>query len=321
MQPHQLENLIMETADRVLARQPIEDSRIELKSKWLDDHHDAARQLAGLANASRGEPVIWIIGIDEKSHQIVGASDVELSRWWAQVESKFESTAPTMVLNRAPQHSSGVALVGLLFDASGRPFVVNNPKGGQITYEVPWRSGNSTRSAKRSDLIRILSPLSAVPRVDLLDATLSATAEATSAGRASDRKFLFAVSATVYITPYYDSAITIPIHLVSETAKIYTSHCDAESVELKVTAIRGRPFDNNPNDTNITEVHFDFPGRMAIHSRYTIVADVGKFELLDPVDVEICIGFAQIEGLHKVVRLTFKARQQSVYQLDRFQVI
>ena len=59
-------------ADRLKQGHPIEDARVELKTTWPDPKA-AARQIAGHANAAQGEPILWLIGINEKSHQIVGA--------------------------------------------------------------------------------------------------------------------------------------------------------------------------------------------------------------------------------------------------------
>ena len=55
------------------------DSRVELKAEW-PDAVDAARRIAGHANAARGDPVLWIIGLDEKRGAI-GAAVNELAKW------------------------------------------------------------------------------------------------------------------------------------------------------------------------------------------------------------------------------------------------
>lgn len=71
----------------------------------------------------------------------------------------------------------GVTLVGLTIDTSRAPYVVRNPAfglaaGGNVDSEVPWRDGTSTRTARRSDLLRILVPTIASPTVQLLDGEL-----------------------------------------------------------------------------------------------------------------------------------------------------
>ena len=60
----------------------------------------AARKIAGHANAARGEPILWIIGLDEDDHQVTGASDVELADWWAQATAAL---SPDVVSARPPE--------------------------------------------------------------------------------------------------------------------------------------------------------------------------------------------------------------------------
>jgi hypothetical protein len=42
-----------------------------------------------------------------------------------------------------------------------------------VALEVPWREGTSVRSATHEDLIRVLSPLQRLPKVDLVQASLT----------------------------------------------------------------------------------------------------------------------------------------------------
>ena len=43
-----------------------EDDRVELKGEWPTDIPKAARRIAGHANASGGQSVLWVIGLDEE---------------------------------------------------------------------------------------------------------------------------------------------------------------------------------------------------------------------------------------------------------------
>jgi hypothetical protein len=45
---------------------------------------------------------------------------------------------------------------------------VKNSKGGEIQFEVPWREGTAIRSARRADLVLLLTPLIKAPKVDVL---------------------------------------------------------------------------------------------------------------------------------------------------------
>lgn len=174
MKPHQIENWVLKIIDQVEAGQPNEDSRVELKSQWIEAKK-AARLIAGHANAARGESILWIIGVDEKKG-VMGADNMELANWYPQVQSQFEDLAPQLLTDlnvrvREPNDPNKYKIiVALLFETVRAPYVVKNPDGGQISYEVPWREGRGTRSAKRSDLIRLLSPIQKLPLFEVLKA-------------------------------------------------------------------------------------------------------------------------------------------------------
>src|SRR5438128_2114127 len=155
--------------ERVDRRQPIEDMRVELKAAWPDPVK-AARRLAAHGNAARGDSLLWLIGVDE-AHGVTGASFEELSSWHAKLKREFDELSPDMTpLNVSTPRGTVVAL---LFETSRAPFVVKNPEGGAVQFEVPWRDGNSTHSAHRSELLRLLLPTLTVPALELYDAELS----------------------------------------------------------------------------------------------------------------------------------------------------
>jgi hypothetical protein len=168
MRISELEGRTLQLMDRLIAGQPIEDDRIELKRDWPDPVK-AARILAGHANASLGEPILWLIGLDESSRSVVGAEYVELSNWSTKLHSCFDGLAPQMQSANIPT-SDGKTIVALLFDTNRSPYVVNNPTGGQIQREVPWRDGTGTRTARREDILKMLLPQYATPTIEPLGA-------------------------------------------------------------------------------------------------------------------------------------------------------
>ena len=171
MKSSQLETWVLEICDRVKRNEPIEDQRVELKAEWTTDFDKTARQLAGHLNAARSENVLWIIGLDEKLGPI-GASLENLADWLPQVSKRFEGLAPEILCDlNVP--IDGKTIVALLFCGDRVPFVVTNPVGGgHISREVPWREGTAVRSARRSDLLRLLVPIQGMPNVEVLSATL-----------------------------------------------------------------------------------------------------------------------------------------------------
>src|ERR1051325_6941356 len=72
----------------------VEDSVVELKADWPDPRK-AARQVGGHANAARGEPILWLVGADEK-RGVVGANYDELSSWYSRLKAEFDGIAPSL---------------------------------------------------------------------------------------------------------------------------------------------------------------------------------------------------------------------------------
>src|SRR5262245_28306219 len=95
MTPTQIEQWALSVVERVEKQHTVEDVRVELKTDWPNDANKVARRLAGHANAARGEPVLWLIGVDEENG-VTGASASNLSDWFAMVQSEFDGVAPRL---------------------------------------------------------------------------------------------------------------------------------------------------------------------------------------------------------------------------------
>jgi len=123
MKAHEIEYKVLNIIDRVNSAQPIEDYLVELKSEWPSPEK-AARQIAGHANAARGAPILWLIGVDQE-HGVVGAEVNELANWYTAVKSLFDGLSPYLTYINIPykQHT----VVALHFDTSRAPYVVKNP--------------------------------------------------------------------------------------------------------------------------------------------------------------------------------------------------
>ena len=63
MRRHEIEDWALRIIEQVESGQPNEDYRVELKAQWPDTR-EAARRIAGHANAAHGEPILWLIGVD-----------------------------------------------------------------------------------------------------------------------------------------------------------------------------------------------------------------------------------------------------------------
>jgi hypothetical protein len=80
MTPREIEAWAIRVIESVEAGNSVEETtRVELKAQWPDDVNKAARQIAGQANAARGDPMFWLIGVDEKAG-VIGASSTEFTK-------------------------------------------------------------------------------------------------------------------------------------------------------------------------------------------------------------------------------------------------
>ena len=162
-----LEARVIGIAESVLAGRKVEDDRVELKRIWPTDIYKTARQIAGHSNASRGEPILWIIGLDEGNHEVVANQDEEIANWWPEITRWFDGDAPVLSVLSVPV---GVhqRVTALRFDTSRAPYVISTESGGRVAREVPWRVGNSTRTAHRHELLASLVAEATVPELELV---------------------------------------------------------------------------------------------------------------------------------------------------------
>lgn len=79
MNSREIESWSLRVIERVVANHPHEDFLVELKRNWLTDPNRTARRIAGHANAARGEPILWLVGVDQNSG-VLGVASAELIR-------------------------------------------------------------------------------------------------------------------------------------------------------------------------------------------------------------------------------------------------
>lgn len=206
-----------------------EDSAVELKSEWPSDHPRAARQIAGLANASRSRYVMWLIGVDEDKG-VVPFDHVEVSEWWGSVSRSFDPPSP--ILHNVATYLDGQLVVALVFDAAARPFVTKNPDGGAYPFVVPWRGANRTRTANRAELLTILEPVVSQPKLEVLEFELRARRP--MPGQEQEWR----VYLEVYVEQFPADVLVLPRH---------RCRCLVEVPEFRI-------------ELDIEEVYFSYPG-------------------------------------------------------------
>ncbi len=64
MRPADLEAWVLQLIELLDRGARVEDARVELKADWPEPAR-AARRIAGHANAAHGDPILWVIGVDE----------------------------------------------------------------------------------------------------------------------------------------------------------------------------------------------------------------------------------------------------------------
>jgi hypothetical protein len=203
----EIERWALRVVEQIKRGQPNEDARVELKAEWPGETHKAARQIAAHANPAGGEPILWLIGVDQKG-QVVGADHRELSKWYSQVESHFDDVAPGVTDVNVPV--DGKTVVALLFDTGRRPFVIRTVNSGSVTHEVPWRGATSTRSAKRAELVRLLDSVPRLPKWEAISGTLNV--EWTNRPRVLGNKHRWTLNLKLYVEPEGSARLSLPFH-------------------------------------------------------------------------------------------------------------
>lgn len=262
MRKAEIQAWALSVVDQVAQQQRVEDAHAECKRDWVDPAK-AARQIAAACNAARGAQVLWIVGLDEKSG-VCGASPAELSNWWSAVQSKFESVAPA--LNDVTLQAEGKTLTLLLFDSDLAPYVVANSAGGPIQFEVPWRDGTRTRSARRDDLLRLLAPIPERLALELLSAHLSARVENTPRGQAHYLRGF--VEVYVDAPPAY---AVVPDHRNTGGVTIGRKTFEADLTVVRPSSHSSRIFLSHSGDSRLRTIHtgidqciFDGPGYASV---------------------------------------------------------
>ena len=193
--PAVIEDRARQAIDNARSGAKSENSLIELKRQLPADARKAARQIAGLCNAAPEDGATWVVGVDEDG--TFATPTEELANWLPKVNKYFDGTSPTCTnLNIRIE---GHTLVLLHFHAVLRPFVVIRENDDR---EVPWRSGNKTRSATRSELLSLLVPTIARPDFEIVRADI--TFERPNR--------ILAVGMEVYIIPTNDHRLAMPLH-------------------------------------------------------------------------------------------------------------
>ncbi len=300
----ELENRARNIINAVLTGRPVEDDRIEIKAIWIGEVN-AARRLAAHANIARGEPILWLVGLDEKRRVVTGAEPVEMANWLPAVAKHFDGAAPTL-LGHLNIHIEDQTITALYFRTDlGAPFVIKNPKGGYPEFEIPWRKGTRLRSAARADLLSLLVPITRTPHVRLLSVQLSLVVTQNNpvvSGNERGDRFDWKIDASFYITPKSSKAIVFPnLNCIAQFA---VSDYSSGVYQLPVVF---KPLGQSSTVTcATTETLFFGPGSVCLEAAGSVMEDFRRMSFQLPQ------GFADIEMIFMPangVRLIYLVRR------------
>lgn len=259
MTPAELEVRVRDIVEQVQAQRLPEDDFVELKADWIEPAR-AARRLAAHANTARGEPILWLVGLDEKSG-VVPAARQEPSEWLGQVEKFFDGPVPRLIQHRVLAFTAGNVTV-MLFATEEGPYVVTNGvtgKSGAFSREVPWRDGGGTRSAHRADLLRLLVPLQRLPMLDVVGGHVRVWRESDGGqtkrsarvrGANEGHNILYRIQLGIFVTPWNLGPVCFPYHQTQ--VQIESPEAIALENELEIRAEPGETRSAGPMQTTLS---------------------------------------------------------------------
>lgn len=160
---------------------------------------------AGHANAAGGEPILWLVGVDQVTTKLTGFPAEDTAAVWRRLLREFNG-------HHAPEPSTDVrvpwknsAVLAIRFETDQPPYVVRNAASGPVDWDVPWRTLTETRSATREQLLRILVPVSRQPTVDVRPSTLFIEER-----DGEEKRDFWQVALALYIVPPEDGRYVYP---------------------------------------------------------------------------------------------------------------
>jgi len=289
----------------------LEDARVELKQAWIPAEQ-AARRIAGHLNASRGDKVLWLVGVAE-SGRILSVDRENFAPWWQQVTSNFSGPIPRAT--DVVVYYDSEQFVALLFEGTQPPYLVRNPRyntpqGGPVELEVPWREMTSIRTARHADLLRLLEPRLGLPELEIMSAELQVRGlynpiSGVPTPVEPESPCNWQLDALLYVVPRTERQVVLPAH----RTKIVLLRADGHPVvELSaVTRTRNDPLLLSGEVDQL----IDGPCRVRLHG----IARTERFEELEVADYIVEIR-TQPAGLRQSVLVSLRFKMWGVSQFE-----
>ena len=215
--PHEIESWALGVIERATSQLTVEDSRVEIKNpKILPKHEDLARKIAAHANGARLSPMLWVFGVNEKSGSLVSVpSGFDFNDWWAQIRSHFEGQhVPRVKEVLFPK--DGKNILAVYMEPTQPPYLVKPSR--MPDWEVPWREGTSTRTARHADLVEMLIPVATATEFTDRGVTLTVKRQQHREGTRWDvelrwRVYLVPAATETEVLARHDAAVSLSDNL------------------------------------------------------------------------------------------------------------
>jgi hypothetical protein len=278
----------------------VEDSRVEFKREWPSEPADVARRVAGHANASHSDPILWLVGIDDKTKAIVGCNDVEIGAWWAGPRACFQPPAPD--LTEVALDLAAGQVIALAFTTDRPPYVVKNPDYGRtktsIASEVPWRELSGIRTARRDELLVMLADEVNVPTLEVGRARVIAPAPRPEPLPNVETLNVWTVTIEMYVE-HVETSIVVPWHrcelgLVAEDVGPTIHNATNLALEPAVDSMRlgGRGAVAATIIRGVHQTIIEGPGRCVLSGRLPPPTSYDLARSLHSVRLEARLGLA-----------------------------
>lgn len=292
----QIETRALRVVDHIVNSRPSEDDLVECKAEWPTDHQKAARQIAALCNTARGEDAMWIIGLREGDNTVPGAGVAELANWWPQVEKYFGDKVAPDIQNMVVTTTYGT-VVALNFKTGRTPYLVSTDGHGGVDFEVPLRSSNRTRTAKRHELMLLLSEQVDAPNVELVSGTITARRHSDNAVNINRMGPKLSLPEDVKVG--FHASIFVhslkPVTITNHRSKVVV-HLPGSTHPWTFPFIASSLNPGRESDSGIRKLaagfYFELPDGCAIRKRETFPRDTSDaFMSIDTIPLEIELHF------------------------------
>jgi hypothetical protein len=278
VKPSEIEEWALRVLDLIAAGGRVEDDLVELKREWPSDPSRSARRIAAQANAARGEPFLWLIGVDERTGEIIPPAD-DPAQTWERLKAEFDGQPPRLALvNVRGVHA-------YCFEPNLPVYVVRAGSNLSMTQlEVPWREGTRVRCATQADLIQVLTPPTQRPEIEVREPRLRAIVSA------NPSIVTLKALASIFVIPPTTDQIVVPYHRCRCNIALDGSPADPPHLNLYCEQAPG------PQSPNVSVTSTELSCRGPGHARLRINTSMPRDTIWPTREITLHLQFAIVPG-------------------------